>query len=240
MELLVGEPLSQRLARGPMTPPEAASLGAGMLAALSALHAAGHRPPGPQALERLPHRPRRAASRLRPRSSAARRDRARPRRRQQRRPHEPGPPDRLAPLHGPRADPRPRGGRAHRRLRRRSGPLRGPRRPPRLRGHDARRGPDRDAARRPPAARGRRGVVRSGGPAGAGQGPRRSLPVRRGDGGGPARGRVPAGPRRRSSGPGCAPRGPRAGRSSPGGPPSSRGSRGASRPRSRARAAWCS
>jgi len=41
MELLVGEPLSQRLARGPMTPAEVVSLGAGMLAALSALHAAG-------------------------------------------------------------------------------------------------------------------------------------------------------------------------------------------------------
>jgi tetratricopeptide (TPR) repeat protein len=41
MELLVGEPLSQRLARGAMAPADVASLGAGMLAALSALHAAG-------------------------------------------------------------------------------------------------------------------------------------------------------------------------------------------------------
>ncbi len=43
-----------------------------------------------------------------------------------------------------------------------------------------------------------------------------------------------------SSGPGRSPTGRRAARSSPGGPPSSRGSRGASRPRSRAPAAWCS
>jgi serine/threonine-protein kinase len=41
MELLVGEPLSQRLGRGPLPPGEVVSLGAGMLAALSALHAAG-------------------------------------------------------------------------------------------------------------------------------------------------------------------------------------------------------
>jgi tetratricopeptide (TPR) repeat protein len=41
MELLVGEPLSRRLERGALPPAEAVSLGAGMLAALSALHAAG-------------------------------------------------------------------------------------------------------------------------------------------------------------------------------------------------------
>jgi tetratricopeptide (TPR) repeat protein len=41
MELLVGEPLSKRLERGALPPAEAVSLGAGMLAALSALHAAG-------------------------------------------------------------------------------------------------------------------------------------------------------------------------------------------------------
>jgi tetratricopeptide (TPR) repeat protein len=41
MELLVGEPLSQRLERGALTSGEAVALGAGMLAALSALHASG-------------------------------------------------------------------------------------------------------------------------------------------------------------------------------------------------------
>ena len=57
-----------------MTPAETVSLGAGMLAALLGPPRRRHRPPGPQALERLPHRPRGAASRLRPRAGAARRD----------------------------------------------------------------------------------------------------------------------------------------------------------------------
>jgi serine/threonine protein kinase/tetratricopeptide (TPR) repeat protein len=41
MELLQGEPLSERLQRGPLPPPEALPIGLAMLAALSALHARG-------------------------------------------------------------------------------------------------------------------------------------------------------------------------------------------------------
>jgi eukaryotic-like serine/threonine-protein kinase len=41
MELLQGEPLSERLQRGPLPPPEALAIGLDMLAALSALHAQG-------------------------------------------------------------------------------------------------------------------------------------------------------------------------------------------------------
>jgi tetratricopeptide (TPR) repeat protein len=57
MELLVGEPLSLRLERGPLPPPEVLSLGAGMLSALSALHAAGivHRDLKPSNVYLTPH-----------------------------------------------------------------------------------------------------------------------------------------------------------------------------------------
>jgi tetratricopeptide (TPR) repeat protein len=57
MELLVGEPLSRRLDRGPLPPAEVVSLGAGMLAALSALHAAGivHRDLKPSNVYLTPH-----------------------------------------------------------------------------------------------------------------------------------------------------------------------------------------
>ncbi len=41
MELLEGEVLSERLRRGPLSAAEAVPIGLGMLAALSALHAAG-------------------------------------------------------------------------------------------------------------------------------------------------------------------------------------------------------
>jgi Protein kinase domain/AAA ATPase domain len=57
MELLVGEPLSRRLERGALPPAEVVSLGAGMLAALSALHGAGivHRDLKPSNVHLTPH-----------------------------------------------------------------------------------------------------------------------------------------------------------------------------------------
>jgi hypothetical protein len=60
MELLSGEPLSLRLRSGPMTAAEAVSLGAGMLAALSAIHAAGlvHRDLKPSNVYLTPYGPR--------------------------------------------------------------------------------------------------------------------------------------------------------------------------------------
>ena len=60
MELLSGEPLSLRLRSGPMTAAEVVSLGAGMLAALSAIHAAGlvHRDLKPSNVYLTPYGPR--------------------------------------------------------------------------------------------------------------------------------------------------------------------------------------
>ncbi len=57
MELLAGEPLSRRLERGPLDPDEAVALGSGILAALSALHAAGiiHRDLKPSNVFLTPH-----------------------------------------------------------------------------------------------------------------------------------------------------------------------------------------
>ncbi len=57
MELLSGEPLSERLQRGPLDLAETVSLGSGMLAALQALHAAGlaHRDLKPSNVYLTPH-----------------------------------------------------------------------------------------------------------------------------------------------------------------------------------------
>jgi tetratricopeptide (TPR) repeat protein len=57
MELLSGEPLSERLQRGPLDLAEAVALGSGMLAALQALHAAGlaHRDLKPSNVYLTPH-----------------------------------------------------------------------------------------------------------------------------------------------------------------------------------------
>jgi serine/threonine protein kinase len=57
MELLAGEPLSDRLGRGPMPVAEAIALGRGMLAALGALHATGiiHRDLKPSNVFLTPH-----------------------------------------------------------------------------------------------------------------------------------------------------------------------------------------
>jgi hypothetical protein len=60
MELLAGEPLSVRLKRQPLSAPEAVSLGAGMLAALQAIHSAGlvHRDLKPSNVYLTPYGPR--------------------------------------------------------------------------------------------------------------------------------------------------------------------------------------
>jgi serine/threonine protein kinase len=60
MELMAGEPLSARLRRAPMDAGEAIALGAGMLAALQAIHAAGlvHRDLKPSNVFLTPHGPR--------------------------------------------------------------------------------------------------------------------------------------------------------------------------------------
>ena len=60
MELMAGEPLSARLRRGPMEVGEVIVLGAGMLAALQAIHAAGlvHRDLKPSNVFLTPHGPR--------------------------------------------------------------------------------------------------------------------------------------------------------------------------------------
>ena len=60
MELMLGEPLSARLRRAPMDAAEAVELGAGILAALQAIHAAGlvHRDLKPSNVFLTPHGPR--------------------------------------------------------------------------------------------------------------------------------------------------------------------------------------
>ena len=73
MELLDGESLSDRLRRGPLTPQQALPIAIEMLDALVGAPRPRHRPPRPQAVERLPHAARREAAGLRARPAGARR-----------------------------------------------------------------------------------------------------------------------------------------------------------------------
>ena len=66
MELLQGESLAARLARGPLPLGEAVSTALGILHGIEALHRAGARPPRSEAVEHLPDPARRQAARLRP------------------------------------------------------------------------------------------------------------------------------------------------------------------------------
>ena len=75
MELLEGEVLADRLRRGPMSAADALPVSLGILAALSALHAAIHRPPRSEAVERVSDRARRQAARFRPGAAGDRRAR---------------------------------------------------------------------------------------------------------------------------------------------------------------------
>ncbi len=152
MELLSGEPLSLRLRSGPMTAAEVVALGAGMLAALSAIHAAGlvHRDLKPSNVYLTPYGPRLLdfglvrhlpsdLARMMPSNLAT-----------------PGPisgtpitdPRNLIGTPGymaPEQILRPGGGRARRSLRSRHGALRGARGPPRLSRDERPRGAHRDA-----------------------------------------------------------------------------------------------
>ena len=71
MELLEGEALAERLRRGPLSVSEAVPVGLGMLAALVGVARPRHRPPRPQAVQRVPHAARREAARLRPGAAGA-------------------------------------------------------------------------------------------------------------------------------------------------------------------------
>ena len=203
MELLRGEPLSARLKRKPMTAEEVLPLGAGMLAALHVIHAAGlvHRDLKPSNVYLTPYGPRLLDFGLVRQVSAEMADLL---------PSQmitPGPAISRTPitdadhligtpaLHGPRADPGPARGRPRRPLRGRRRALRGARRSAPVLRHAGRRGAERHAAgvaaassaapcpaRRRAAARAREAAVR----------PLRDRP---GDGRGPARrGRRPGGP----------------------------------------------
>ena len=69
MELLEGEPLSERLRRGPMSVSEAMPTALGILAALVGAACPRHRPSRPEAVERVPDAARREAARLRARAA---------------------------------------------------------------------------------------------------------------------------------------------------------------------------
>ncbi len=71
MELLEGEPLSERLRTGALNAAQATPIALEMLAALSALHAPRHRPSRLEAVQRLPDVARCEAARLRPGAAGA-------------------------------------------------------------------------------------------------------------------------------------------------------------------------
>jgi len=179
MELLDGEPLAERLKRGPLPVAEALSLGREMLSALGALHAQGvvHRDLKPSNAFLTPHGTKLldfGLARSLPTDSS-------------------GPLSLESdltrsglmvgtPRYGAGADPGGRDRRAHRRLRGGGGPLRGPGGASRLPGDEGRGGHAGDPAR---AATGPRGVpggrsFRSRDPAGPGQISRGPLPYRGG------------------------------------------------------------
>ena len=70
MELLSGEPLSERIAREPVPLAEALQITPRRARGARGAAQPRHRPPRPQAVERLPHAPRREAAGLRPRPPA--------------------------------------------------------------------------------------------------------------------------------------------------------------------------
>ncbi len=167
--------------------------------------AAGHprrrpRAPRPQAVERVPHASRTATARLRPgpcaeakqqrdTSHAGARGAPRQRRVADRLPAD----HRHAGLHGTGAVSERRRGRTDRPFRRRRAAVRGARRPPRLHGAKAPRHLQRDPQYTSASPRRRAaGALRPAAPACAREGPRRSLRLGSGDGGGTPHGRLPA------------------------------------------------